>query len=51
MLPLDICSLGQLVDMYYAHKATKRHDKIYALRGMCSDDLSTARLEPNYDLP
>jgi ankyrin repeat protein len=46
-----ICPLGELVDKYHAHKATQRHDKIYALLGMCSDDLSKADLEPNYSLP
>jgi hypothetical protein len=49
-LSLDICTLGELLDMYHAHKATKVHDKVYALLGMCSDDLSTARLEPDYTL-
>lgn len=48
---LDICSLGELIDIYHAYKATKRHDKIYALLGMCSDDLSAAGLEPDYSLP
>lgn len=50
-LSLDICSLGELVDMYHAHKATKCHDKVYALLGMCSDDLSAAGLKPDYSLP
>jgi Ankyrin repeats (3 copies)/Ankyrin repeats (many copies) len=49
-LSLNICSLGELLDMYHAHKATKIHDKVYALRGMCSDDLSIAQLEPDYSL-
>ena len=49
-LSLDICSLGELVDMYHTYKATRLHDKVYALLGMCSDDLKTAGLEPNYDL-
>ncbi|RYP77952.1 hypothetical protein DL771_000811 [Monosporascus sp. 5C6A] len=49
-LSLGICSLGELVDMYHAHKAAKRHDKVYALLGMCSDDLEAAGLEPDYDL-
>ena len=49
-LSLDICSLGELVDMYHAHKATRLHDKVYALLGMCSDNLRTAGLEPDYDL-
>ena len=47
---LDICSLGELVDMYHAHEATKRHDKIYALIGMSLDNLSVAGLEPNYKI-
>ncbi|RSL65147.1 hypothetical protein CEP53_003781 [Fusarium sp. AF-6] len=45
---LDICSLGQLVDMYHTRKATERRDKVYALLGMCSDDPSTAGLSANY---
>jgi hypothetical protein len=50
-ISLDICSLGELADMYHAYKATIPHDKVYALLGMCSDDLSAAGLEPNYSLP
>jgi ankyrin repeat protein len=49
-LSQDLYSLGELFDMYHIYKATKRHDKLYALLGMCSDDLQTAGLEPNYDL-
>jgi ankyrin repeat protein len=48
---LSICPLGALVDMYHAHEATKRHDKVYALLGMSSDDLSEAGLLPNYARP
>jgi len=48
---LDICSLGQLMDMYHTHKATKHHDKVYALLGMCSDDLSDVGLSPDYSIP
>jgi hypothetical protein len=48
---LDICPLGELMDMYHTHKATKRHDKVYALLGMSSDDLSKASLSPNYEVP
>lgn len=44
----DICLLGELIDMYYAHKATQRHDKVYALLGMSSDDASKANLLPDY---
>jgi ankyrin repeat protein len=52
-LSLDICSLGELVDMYHTHKAEIFHDKIYALLGMCSDPLrplDEASLGPNYNL-
>ena len=45
---LDICPLGELIDMYHTHKATKRHDKVYALLGMSSDDPSEAGLQPDY---
>ncbi|OCK84868.1 hypothetical protein K432DRAFT_85503, partial [Lepidopterella palustris CBS 459.81] len=50
-LSLDICSLSELFDMYHTYKVTKLHDKVYALLGMCSDDLGAARLEPDYSLP
>ena len=52
-LSLDICSLGELLDIYHTHKAEIPHDKIYALLGMCSDYLrlpSEASLKPNYNL-
>ncbi|CZR58311.1 related to heterokaryon incompatibility protein [Phialocephala subalpina] len=48
---LDICPLGELIDMYYTHEATQRHDKVYALLGMSSDNLSKASLSPNYGVP
>jgi hypothetical protein len=48
---LDICRLGELMDMYHAHEATKPHDKVYALLGMSSDDLSKVGLLPDYDVP
>ncbi|WAO95272.1 Hypothetical protein NCS54_01288500 [Fusarium falciforme] len=47
---LDICSLGELVDMYHTHKATDRRDKVYALLGMSSDDPSIAGLSANYEI-
>lgn len=47
---LDICPLGGLLDMYQAQKATKRHDKVYALLSMSSDDLRNAGLSPNYTI-
>jgi ankyrin repeat protein len=46
-----ICTLGELIDMYHTHEASKRHDKVYALLGMSSDDLSRADLLPNYQAP
>ena len=45
---LDICPLGELIDRYHTHEATKRHDKVYALLGMSSDNLSKANLLPDY---
>src|SRR5579871_2278330 len=47
---LEICSLGELIDMYHTHCATKRHDKVYALLGMSSDDLSKVDLSPKYEV-
>lgn len=48
---LDICLLGELIDMYHTHEATKRHDKIFALLGMSSDNLSKSKLLPDYRVP
>ncbi|XHG06303.1 hypothetical protein AWENTII_009508 [Aspergillus wentii] len=42
-------SIGELMDMYHAHKATKLHDKIYALLNMSFD--SPDELLPDYELP
>ncbi|RFU26745.1 hypothetical protein B7463_g9592, partial [Scytalidium lignicola] len=39
------------MNMYHTHEATKRHDKVYALLGMSSDDLSETSLLPNYGVP
>jgi hypothetical protein len=47
---LNICSLGELIDMYHGHQASELHDKVYALLGMCLDDLSAAGLAPDYNL-
>src|SRR4051812_45557292 len=44
-------SLGELIDMYHTHEASKRHDKVYALLGMSTDDLSLARISPDYGVP
>ncbi|KAJ4010001.1 hypothetical protein NW752_009177 [Fusarium irregulare] len=48
---LDICPLSELVEMYHNHQATERHDKVYALFGMCSDDLEAAGLVVDYKIP
>ena len=44
-------SLGELIDMYHTREATERHDKVYALFGMSSDNPSAAGLSPNYKVP
>ncbi|KAF2193973.1 hypothetical protein K469DRAFT_651037 [Zopfia rhizophila CBS 207.26] len=48
---LDICPLGELIDMFHTHEATLRHDKVYALLGMSSDNTSAAGLSPDYTVP
>jgi len=48
---LDIRPLRELMDMYHTHKATERHDKIYALLGMSSDNPRAAGLSANYNTP
>lgn len=48
---LGIAPLSELVEMYFTHEATKHHDKVYALLGMCSDDVNKAGLLPDYHLP
>ncbi|KAF2994963.1 hypothetical protein E8E13_002997 [Curvularia kusanoi] len=47
---LDIRPLGELIDMYRTHEATVRHDKLYALLGMSTDDLGQTKLMPDYSL-
>ncbi|KUJ13497.1 HET-domain-containing protein [Mollisia scopiformis] len=42
---------GELVDMYHTREATKLHDKVFALLGMSSDDLSKASLSSRYEDP
>lgn len=44
---MRIQPLGQLIDMYRHRKATMEHDRIYALLGMCSDNVP-GELMPNY---
>ena len=48
---LEINSLAELIDMYHTHEATERHDMVFALLGMSSDDLTGAGLSPDYDVP
>ena len=48
---LAICPLSELVEMYHNRQATERHDKVYALFGMCSDDLEAAGLVVDYKIP
>ncbi|XTI89136.1 hypothetical protein V2W45_1238703, partial [Cenococcum geophilum] len=45
---LDIYPLGILIDIYYTYEATNRHNKIYILLSISSDNLSIASLSPNY---
>ncbi|KAF2495476.1 HET-domain-containing protein [Lophium mytilinum] len=44
-------SLVELLDMYHAHEATERHDKVFALLGMSCDDPIAAGLSPDYEVP
>ncbi|SPO02004.1 uncharacterized protein DNG_04677 [Cephalotrichum gorgonifer] len=48
---LDIRPMSELVEMYHTREATERHDKIFALLGMSSDDPSTAGLSVDYRIP
>ncbi|KAF2186091.1 hypothetical protein K469DRAFT_664582 [Zopfia rhizophila CBS 207.26] len=45
---LDICPLGELIDMFHTHEAKLRHDRVYALLGMSSDNTTAAGLSPDY---
>lgn len=48
---LHIRPLGELIDMYHAHEATERRDKVFALLGMSSDDPDAIGIFPNYKIP
>ena len=48
---LGIGSLGELIDMYHGHEATEWHDRVFALLGMASDDLSGSGILPDYKVP
>lgn len=48
---LSVYRLGELLDFYHIYEASKQHDKIYALLGMSTDNLSEAGLSPDYAVP
>ncbi|RAH56018.1 HET-domain-containing protein [Aspergillus piperis CBS 112811] len=48
---LGIRPLGELVEVYHTRKATRLHDKVFALLGMSSDDQIAAGLSPDYSIP
>jgi hypothetical protein len=48
---LVIRPLGELLDMFHAHQATERHDKLFALLGMGSDAQDVVDLFPDYNVP
>ncbi|OCK78570.1 HET-domain-containing protein, partial [Lepidopterella palustris CBS 459.81] len=48
---LRIRPLGELIEMYHDREASKRHDKVFALLGMSSDDSISADLLPDYEIP
>ncbi|RYP73052.1 hypothetical protein DL770_007853 [Monosporascus sp. CRB-9-2] len=50
-LSLSLRPLGELIDMYHTHEATKRHDKIFALLGMSFDNPSVSGLSLKYTVP
>ncbi|KAE8394461.1 HET-domain-containing protein [Aspergillus alliaceus] len=43
-------AIGELLDMYRNHNATKPHDKVYALLGLSKENTDKAGLKPNYRL-
>jgi hypothetical protein len=49
-ISLNIRPLGELIEMFHTHQATLRHDKVYALLGMSSDDPVAAGLSPDYEI-
>lgn len=51
MASLNIRPLAELINMYSTLSATHRHDKIYALLGMATDDLNDSGLLPDYTVP
>lgn len=47
---LQIHPLSELIDMYHTRKATERHDKVYALLGMSSDNNGNTQLLADYNI-
>ncbi|KAK3330017.1 heterokaryon incompatibility protein-domain-containing protein [Apodospora peruviana] len=47
---LNIKSLAQLLDIFHTREASDPRDKVYALLGMCSDDLVGSGLMPDYNI-
>ncbi|KAK5658228.1 hypothetical protein OQA88_2203 [Cercophora sp. LCS_1] len=47
---LNVKSLGQLLDIFRTREASDPRDKIFALLGMCRDDLRESGLMPDYDI-
>ncbi|KAI1740028.1 heterokaryon incompatibility protein-domain-containing protein [Xylaria scruposa] len=50
-ISLNICPLGQLIDMSQNREATDHRDLVYALLGMSSDNYSAGGLFVNYEIP
>ncbi|KAK3984187.1 ankyrin repeat-containing domain protein [Cladorrhinum sp. PSN332] len=48
---LNIRPLSELIDMYHTREATDLRDKVYALLGMCTDNLSETEISANYQIP
>ncbi|PWY96151.1 HET-domain-containing protein [Aspergillus sclerotioniger CBS 115572] len=48
---LRIRPLPELIQMFHARKATMRHDKVFALLGMSTDDPAVAGLSLSYEMP
>jgi hypothetical protein len=48
---LDIASLGEITEMFYAQDASDQRDKVYAILGMRSDSNSRHSIQPDYEKP
>lgn len=47
---LGVGTLAQLLDGFHTRQATDLRDNVFALLGMCSDDLGRMGLMPDYSL-